>query len=111
MAEIDALCALAEVSNEEGYCCPKILDAPDDDDPNQLPHLIIKETSVPVFRIGYSTEPASFVSNDVIIDHKDSRCLLITGRQVNFAKVNLMVIMAQLGCFVPAEEMSITVVD
>jgi len=57
-----------------------------------------------------------FVSNDTYIDRKNSSMLLITGPNMSgkstyMRQTALIVLMAQTGCFVPAEAATIGVLD
>ena len=61
-------------------------------------------------------QPAKFVANDVVMHYENSRCLLITGPNMGgkstlLRATCLVVIMAQIGCYVPAESCEFTVVD
>jgi DNA mismatch repair protein MutS len=61
-------------------------------------------------------ESGRFVPNDVLLDNVDNQLLIITGpnmagKSTYIRQVALLVIMAQMGCFVPASSAEIGVVD
>ena len=71
MAEIDALCALAEVSNMPNMCCPIIKEEFD------KPYLHIEQMRHPLIEKKFPDKP--FIANDLKMNYDDSRTLLITG--------------------------------
>jgi DNA mismatch repair protein MSH6 len=71
MAEIDALCALAEASNEPNMIIPKVLPATD------KPFLNIKGMRHPLIEKKFAEK--EFVPNDLLMDADNKRTLLITG--------------------------------
>ena len=57
-----------------------------------------------------------FVSNDTFLDMKDNRCAVITGpnmagKSTYMRQTAMIVLMAQMGCFVPADAAEIGIVD
>jgi len=105
LADLDALVSLAEVAERYNYCCPKI----DEED-----RIEIKESRHPVVeRMGLHD---GFVPNDILLDCDNNRFLIITGpnmagKSTYIRQVALVVLMAQMGSFVPATEARIGVVD
>ncbi|MBN1547445.1 MAG: DNA mismatch repair protein MutS [Syntrophaceae bacterium] len=105
LAELDALMSLAEVAERHNYCCPVI----NDDDLIQ-----ITDGRHPVIERMPLTE--GFVPNDLLVDLEKNRFLIITGpnmagKSTYIRQVALIIIMAQMGSFVPASEACIGVVD
>lgn len=105
VAEADALCSLAQVSLENGYVKPEItLDSVID----------IKDGRHPVVEKLLVDHP--FTPNDVLLDRSDNNMLIITGPNMSgkstfMRQTAIIVIMAQIGCFVPAKYAKIGIVD
>ena len=105
LASIDVLCSFAEVSVKNDYVKPIVTN---DDE------IIIKKGRHPV--IENTISDGRYVSNDVYIDRGDASMLLITGPNMSgkstyMRQLALIVLMAQAGCFVPAQEARIGVCD
>ena len=103
VAELDMLLSFAEVAAENGYCCPKV-DASDE--------IVIREGRHPVVE---KEVKEGFVPNDVHLD-EHNRLMVITGPNMSgkstfMRQTALIVLMSQLGAFVPAQEAKIGVVD
>ncbi|HEY8552767.1 MAG TPA: DNA mismatch repair protein MutS [Thermaerobacter sp.] len=104
LAELDVLASLAEVAARYDYVRPKI--AADR-------RLRIKAGRHPVLD---RTLEGRFVPNDIDLDGREERVMLITGpnmagKSTYMRQVALIVIMAQMGSFVPAAEAEIGLVD
>ena len=105
VAELDVLAALAEVAVAGGYCCPEV-DAGES--------LAISDGRHPVLE---RLLPAgAFVPNDTALDTGEQRLLLITGpnmggKSTYMRQVALIVLMAQMGAWVPARAARIGLVD
>ena len=104
IAELDVLAAFAESASDGDYVRPVVDD---------LRRIEIREGRHPVVERFLGEEP--FVPNDVIMDD-DSQVLVITGpnmagKSTYLRQVALIVIMAQVGSFVPAAGADIGIVD
>jgi len=105
VAIIDILGALAEIADRYNYAQP-VVDEGDE--------IIIRDGRHPVLeRAGLSER---FVPNDTQMDTQGHQLLIITGpnmagKSTYLRQVALIVLMAQIGCFVPASEAKIGVVD
>ncbi len=105
LAQIDALVALAELARQRNYCRPEMVDEP---------VLAIDDGRHPVLDV---LEPeGTFVPNDVYCGGEAGSMLLITGpnmagKSTYIRQVALMVLMAQLGSFVPARRARIGLAD
>ncbi len=105
IARIDVLACLAEVAARYHYVRPEITG---DDE------IAITEGRHPV--IERSLEPGRFVPNDVRLDQRDHELLIITGpnmagKSTVLRQTALIVLMAHIGSFVPAESAQICIVD
>ena len=105
VAAVDVLCSFADVALRNQYVKPDItLDGAID----------IKSGRHPVVELMLTEE--MFVPNDIYIDTKSSRMSIITGPNMSgkstyMRQTALIVLMAQIGCFVPADSARISVVD
>lgn len=105
VSELDALCSFAQISLEYGYIKPEItMDSVID----------IRDGRHPV--IEKIAQDQMFTPNDVLLDNKDNRLLIITGPNMSgkstfMRQTAIIVLMAQIGCFVPAKYAKIGVVD
>lgn len=105
LAALDVLCSFAEVSGRNGYVKPVIDDGLE---------LVIERGRHPV--IEQMSGGAAFVPNDVYLNNTDSSMMIITGpnmagKSTYMRQTALIVLMAQAGCFVPADYAKIGVVD
>lgn len=106
IAHLDCLLSFAKVAEEQGYVRP-VVDESDVLDISQGRHAVI-ETQLPVGE--------RFVPNDVYLDTERQQIVMITGPNMSgksalLRQTALIAIMAQMGCFVPAERASIGLVD
>jgi len=105
LARIDVLCSLAEVADRESYTMPEVTD----DD-----KIEIKDGRHPVVEKIIGQE--AFVPNDTYLDMDENQIAIITGpnmagKSTYMRQVALIVLMAQIGSFVPAKSAKIGIVD
>jgi DNA mismatch repair protein MutS len=105
LALLDVLLSLAEVAESQHFIRPRI--------DNGLA-LIIREGRHPV--VEATLGRGAFVPNDAILDPASNQILMLTGpnmagKSTYMRQVALIVILAQMGSFVPASEARIGVVD
>ena len=105
LSELDVLAALAEVAVARQYSRPTL----DDSD-----ILAITDGRHPVLEA--MTQEERFVPNDTLLDRERRQILLLTGpnmagKSTYMRQVALIVILAQLGSFVPARAARIGLVD
>lgn len=104
LATIDALYALAEISSENGYTRPQF----------HIGHSIhMKEARHPI--LDRMMKTTRYVSNDLEMG-EDNDILMITGpnmggKSTYMRQTVLLVIMAQIGCFVPAKKAEMPIFD
>ena len=104
VSRLDVLCSFAEVAVRRNYCRPTV---------DLRGRIDIKNGRHPVVE---SLLGAPFVPNDTLLDDKDNRVAIITGpnmagKSTYMRQTALIVLMAQIGSFVPAESAEIGLVD
>jgi len=105
IAVLDAICALAETARLFRYCRPVL---------NETLRLVIKDGRHPV--LDQTLVEEKFVPNDTSLDGENARLAIITGpnmagKSTYIRQVALIVLMAHIGGFVPAESAEIGLVD
>lgn len=105
VATLDVLGALAEVAIQNGYVRPRL---------NSDGALRIRAGRHPV--IEKTLAAGRFVPNDVGFDQHDQRLIILTGPNMSgkssyMRQTGLIVLMAQMGSFIPAESAEIGVTD
>ncbi len=106
IAQLDCLCGFAQLALENNYVRPTI------DDSAQLSlvegrHPVIEKQLPP---------GESYVTNDVVLNRDEQQIIMITGPNMSgksalLRQTALIVLLAQMGSFVPAEEATLGVVD
>ena len=104
-AQLDVYASLAQTAAQNGYVRPTV----DDSDVLSYKggrHPIVEST----------LPPGSFVPNDLSVNSTDNQIMLITGpnmggKSVFLKQTAILVILAQMGSFVPAKEARVGVVD
>jgi len=104
LAELDALAGLAQLALERGYRRPVITQ-------ENILHIVGGKHPVLAEQL-----KDQFVPNDVHMDAEDNRLLIVTGPNMSgkstyIRQVALLVLLAQTGSFIPAEEATIGLVD
>ena len=105
VAQVDVLNALASVAAANGYCMPLV---------DHSATLNIVEGRHPV--VEKMLKNALFVPNDTHMDDGENLCTILTGpnmagKSTYMRQVALIVLLAQMGSFVPAKSAHIGVVD
>ena len=105
VAALDVLCSYAVVSIENNYCRPMM---------SNDSVIEIKDGRHPV--VEKMVNDVLFTPNDVYLDTKNNRLMIITGPNMSgkstfMRQVAVIVLMAQIGCFVPASYARLGVVD
>ena len=106
IARLDCLLSFAKAAEEHGYIRP-VVDTTDVIDIHHGRHPVI-ETQLP--------PGEQFVPNDIYLDSEQQQIMIITGpnmagKSALLRQTALIVLMAQIGCFVPAESARIGLVD
>jgi len=105
IAKIDCLINFANIALDHKYVKPKIITTGE---------IKLKNNRHPV--VEANLEEKEFVPNDVYLNNKEHQLIIITGpnmagKSVYIRQVAITMLMAQIGCFVPAEEAEISLVD
>jgi len=105
VAKLDVFSSLALVAEQNNYVCPEI---------NTEGYINIKNGRHPV--VEKTIQNGMFVANDTLLDNKKNRISIITGpnmagKSTYMRQTALIVLMAQIGSFVPADSAKIGIVD
>ncbi len=105
IATLDVLAGFAELARHQNYCCPVINDA-DRVEIADGRHPVLEQTLV----------EERFVPNDTVLDCSENQILIITGpnmagKSTYIRQVALLVVMAQVGSFIPAKSATIGLID
>ena len=105
IAQLDMITSLAETARLFGYCRPEV---------NSDLVIDIRDGRHPVLDQNLTEE--KFVPNDCLLDGRANRLLLITGpnmagKSTYIRQIALLVLMAQMGSFIPAKSATIGIVD
>ena len=104
IARLDVLCSFADVAVRQNYCRPVV---------DLKGRIEIKNGRHPVVE---ALLGAPFVPNDTLLDDNENRVAIITGpnmagKSTYMRQTALIVLLAQIGSFVPAESATIGIVD
>ena len=105
VATLDVVCALAEIADKNNYVMPEV-DESDEITIRDGRHPVVEEL-IPI---------GEFVPNDTVLNQTEDRVNIITGpnmagKSTYMRQVALIVLMAQIGSFVPASYAKIGVTD
>jgi DNA mismatch repair protein MutS len=106
IAQLDCLLSFARIAEERNYVKP---------DMNKGLSLDIKAGRHPVIELQLPLGE-EYIANDIFLDNKGQQIIMITGPNMSgksalLRQTALIVLMAQMGCFVPATHASIGLVD
>jgi DNA mismatch repair protein MutS len=106
IAQLDCLTSFAQSAIENKYVCPNLDEGFDLDIKNGRHPVIEKQLPVGV----------PYIANDVFLDRESQQLIMITGPNMSgksaiLRQTALIVLLAQIGSFVPAESVNMGVVD
>jgi DNA mismatch repair protein MutS len=116
LAEVDVLASLAHIAALRNYCRPQFLDSKESNS-KESGELEIIEGRHPVIELQEMAGGSDrFVPNDLYLNAATHNILLLTGpnmggKSTYLRQTALIVIMAQMGSFVPARSARLSVVD
>lgn len=107
VAELDVLASLARAALKYHYVRPQIVGS-------RHPYIHIEDGRHPI--VEHTLKNSMFVPNDTNLNHEDQEILIITGpnmagKSTYMRQTAVLVIMAQVGSFIPARSASICPVD
>lgn len=106
IAQLDCLCGFAQLAKDNQYTCPEINDTFDLDIKGGRHPVIEKQLPL----------GEHYITNDLNLDRSNQQFIMITGPNMSgksalLRQTALIVLLAQMGSFVPAESAKIGVVD
>ena len=106
ISQLDCLLSFAELSKRYKYSKPEI---------NEGYELFIKNGRHPVIEQQLAVDE-EYIANDVFLDRENQQIIMITGPNMSgksaiLRQTALIVLLAQMGCFIPAESAKIGIVD
>lgn len=106
VAQLDCLCSFTQLAIENKYVCPEIDDTFELDIKNGRHPVIEKQLPV----------GTPYIANDVFLDRETQQIIMITGPNMSgksaiLRQTALIVLLAQMGSFVPADSVRMGIVD
>ncbi|WP_300978960.1 DNA mismatch repair protein MutS [Flavobacterium sp.] len=106
VAQLDCLCSFTQLANENQYVCPELDETFELDIKNGRHPVIEKQLPVGV----------PYIANDVFLDRDTQQLIMITGPNMSgksaiLRQTALIVLLAQMGSFVPADSVRMGIVD
>ncbi|PRZ25084.1 DNA mismatch repair protein MutS [Flavobacterium granuli] len=106
VAQLDCLCSFAQLAVENKYVCPELDETFELDIKNGRHPVIEKQLPVGV----------PYIANDVYLDRETQQLIMITGPNMSgksaiLRQTALIVLLAQMGSFVPADSVRMGIVD
>lgn len=106
VAQLDCLCSFTQLAIENQYVCPEIDDTFELDIKNGRHPVIEKQLPV----------GTPYIANDVYLDREVQQVIMITGPNMSgksaiLRQTALIVLLAQMGSFVPADSVRMGIVD
>ncbi|KJD35475.1 DNA mismatch repair protein MutS [Tamlana sedimentorum] len=106
IGQLDCLCGFAQLASDNNYVYPTI---------DGSFELVIKEGRHPVIEKQLPIGEA-YIANDIFLDRREQQIIMITGPNMSgksaiLRQTALIVLLAQIGSFVPAKEAKIGLVD
>ncbi len=106
IAQLDCLCGFTQLAKENNYVAPELNDSTDIDIKNGRHPVIEKQLPL----------GEHYIANDVFLDRSEQQVIMITGPNMSgksaiLRQTALIILLAQMGSFVPAESAKIGYVD
>ena len=106
IAQLDCLCSFTQLAIENKYCCPDLDESFELDIKNGRHPVIEKQLAV----------GTTYIANDVFLDRETQQLIMITGPNMSgksaiLRQTALIVLLAQMGSFVPADGVQMGIID
>ncbi|MFT4983570.1 MAG: DNA mismatch repair protein MutS [Flavobacterium sp.] len=106
VAQLDCLCSFTQLAIENKYVCPELNESFELDIKNGRHPVIEKQLAVGM----------PYIANDVFLDRETQQLIMITGPNMSgksaiLRQTALIVLLAQMGSFVPADSVRMGIVD
>ena len=106
VAQLDCLCSFTQLAMENKYVCPELDETFELDIKNGRHPVIEKQLAVGM----------PYIANDVFLDRETQQLIMITGPNMSgksaiLRQTALIVLLAQMGSFVPADSVRMGIVD
>jgi DNA mismatch repair protein MutS len=106
IAQLDCLLSFAELASKSNYCKP-VINNGNAIDIKQGRHPVVEKLLPP---------GETYIANDLFLDRDNQQIIIITGPNMSgksaiLRQTALIVLLAQIGCFVPAQSATIGIVD
>ncbi|NNC69538.1 MAG: DNA mismatch repair protein MutS [Flavobacteriaceae bacterium] len=106
IAYLDCLCSFAQIAKDHNYVCPKIDESTDLEIKNGRHPVIEKQLPI----------GEEYIANDLILNRNQQQIIMITGPNMSgksaiLRQTALIVLLAQMGSYVPAQQARIGIVD
>ncbi len=106
VAQLDCLCSFTQLATENKYICPELDETFELDIKNGRHPVIEKQLAVGM----------PYIANDVFLDRETQQLIMITGPNMSgksaiLRQTALIVLLAQMGSFVPAESVRMGIID
>ena len=106
IAKIDCLCSFAEIAKSNNYVCPQLDESTDLEIKNGRHPVIEKQLPI----------GEEYIANDLVLNRNQQQIIMITGPNMSgksaiLRQTALIVLLAQMGSYIPAQNARIGVVD
>ena len=106
VAQLDCLASFALLANKNNYVCPQLDESTDIEIKNGRHPVIEKQLPI----------GEEYIANDLVLNRNQQQIIMITGPNMSgksaiLRQTALIVLLAQMGCYVPAQNAKIGVVD
>ncbi|MGX6961090.1 MAG: DNA mismatch repair protein MutS [Candidatus Karelsulcia muelleri] len=107
IAKIDVMISLARCAKKNNYICPKV---------NNSFNIYIKDGRHPVIESQFTSKEITYIANDILLTKNKQQIFIITGpnmagKSAILRQTALIILMAQLGSYIPASYAEIGIIE